>query len=51
LTKTKAPRLVPILEGRLGDIADLPQLEKLLVDLGLAQSEEAVQAAIRHHLK
>jgi len=27
LTKTKAPRLVAILEGHLGDIADLPQLE------------------------
>ena len=51
LTRTKAPRLVPTLEGHLDDITDLAQLEKLLVDLGLAQSEEAVQAAIRHHLR
>jgi predicted transposase YdaD len=50
LTKTKAPQLVPVLEGHLGDIADLPQLEKLLVDLGLAQNEEAVQSAISRHL-
>jgi len=51
LTRTKAPRLVPTLEGHLDDITDLAQLEKLLVDLGLAQNEEAVLAAIRHHLQ
>jgi len=51
LTRTKAPRLVPTLEGHLDDITDLAQLEKLLVDLGLAQNEEAVQAAILHHLQ
>ena len=51
LTRTKAPRLVPTLEGHLDNITDLAQLEKLLVELGLAQNEEAVQAAIRHHLQ
>jgi len=50
LTKTKAPRLMSILEGHLDDITDLAQLEKLLLDLGLAQNEEAVQSAISHHL-
>ena len=50
LTKAKAPRLVSVLEGHLGDITDIAQLEKLLVDLGLAQNEEAVQSAMSHHL-
>ena len=50
LTKTKAPRLVPVLEAHLGDSTDVAHLEKLLVDLGLAQNEEAVQSAISRHL-
>jgi len=49
LTKTKAPRLVSVLEGHLGSSTDVARLEKLLVDLGLAQNEEAVQSAISHH--
>ena len=50
LTEAKAPRLVSALEGRLGDITDAAQLKRLLIDLGLAQDEEAVQSAISHHL-
>ena len=50
LTKAKAPRLVSVLEEHLGKITDIAQLEKLLVDLGLAQNEEAVQSAMSHHL-
>ena len=49
LTKAKAPRLVPILEGRLRDItdvSDLAQLEELVVDLGLAKDDEAVLSAM-----
>jgi len=42
---------VPALEGHLDDITDLARLDKLLVDLGLAQNEEVVQAAIRPHLR
>ncbi len=50
LTKVKAPRLVPDLETRLDDSTDRALLEKLHVDLGLAQDEAAVQSAIRRHL-
>jgi len=50
LTRAKAPRLVSALEGHLGEVTDLAQLEKLLVDLGLAQNEETVQSVISHHL-
>ena len=49
LTKAKAPRLVSALEEHLGETTDIAQLEKLLLDLGLAQNEEAVQLAISHH--
>ncbi len=49
LTKAKAPRLVPVLEPHLGDSTDVAHLERLLVDLGLAQNEEAVQSAISRH--
>jgi len=48
LTKAKAPRLVADLESHLGEITDIAQLGKLLVDLGLAQNEEAVASAIGH---
>jgi hypothetical protein len=51
MTKTKAPRLVSILEERLHDSTDVAQLEKLLVDLGLAQNDEAVQSAINRHVE
>jgi len=50
LTKVKAPRLVSDLETRLDDSTDRALLEKLHVDLGLAQDEAAVQSAIRRHL-
>jgi hypothetical protein len=50
LTKTKAPRLAAALEARLSSSTDIAQLEKLLVDLGLAQNEEAVQSAISHYV-
>ena len=50
LTEAKAPRLVSVLEGRLDNITDVAQLNKLLIDLGLAPNEEAVQSAISHHL-
>ena len=50
LTKAKAPRLVSVLEGHLGDVPDMARLEKLHLDLGLAQDEEAAQSAITRHI-
>jgi hypothetical protein len=39
-----------LLEKHLDDITDLARLEKLLIELGLAQNEEAVLSAMSHHL-
>ena len=45
------PILEDRLEGRLHGRTDVALLEKLLIDLGLAQNEEAVRSAITRHLE
>jgi len=50
LIKAKAPRLAPDLAGRLGGVTDVAQLEKILVDLGVAHDDKAIQSAVSRHL-
>jgi hypothetical protein len=40
LTEAKAPRLVSVLEGHLGDTTDVAQLKKLLRDLGALLAQD-----------
>jgi hypothetical protein len=48
LIEAKAPKLAAGAKPRLASITELAQLEKLLVELGMAQDAEAVQAALTH---